>query len=217
MDERKVDVDYEALDRVLGALGTEVANRVSASGPVYSAAPRRRAARNWRRRIRGAVGVGLTWAVLWGLGGGLMWLVRTAADNGLQSLDIALFLGSQYAVVGFLGGVTFSALLRLAEGRRRFDQLRARRFAVWGALGGLLIGGIYAGALMLLFGDGFDAATVQFLAIDALFGAGSAAGSLAIARRADDRRWLERGLETTDGGLTAEERRLPSHKRETED
>ena len=160
--------------------------------------------RSWLKRIRAAIGVGLTWAVGWGLSGGLMWLIMTAAEYGF---DVALFLGRQYAVVGFLGGVTFSALLRLTEGRRRFDELRIPRFAVWGALGGFLIGAGYSGVLTVLFGGGFDAATGQFVAITTLFGAGSAAGSLSIARLADDRQLLEEGAQTADVGLSRDEKR----------
>jgi hypothetical protein len=38
-------------------------------------------------------------------------------------------------------------------------------------------------------------------------GAGSAAGALALARRADDRELLERGADVADIGLTKEEKR----------
>ena len=40
-----------------------------------------------------------------------------------------------------------------------------------------------------------------------LLGAGSAAGSLALARRADDRELLEHGADVADIGLTEEEKR----------
>ena len=40
-----------------------------------------------------------------------------------------------------------------------------------------------------------------------LLGAGSAAGSLALARRADDRELLEHGADVADIGLTDEEKR----------
>ena len=40
-----------------------------------------------------------------------------------------------------------------------------------------------------------------------LLGAGSAAGSLALARRADDRELLEHGADITDIGLTEAEKR----------
>ncbi len=41
----------------------------------------------------------------------------------------------------------------------------------------------------------------------ALLGAGSAAGSLALARRADDRELLEHGADAADIGLTEEDKR----------
>lgn len=162
---------------------------------------------SWLKRIRATIGVGLTWAVGWGLGGGLMWLITTAAEYGLESLDIALYMGRMYAAVGLVGGVTFSILLRFAEGRRRFDELRISRFATWGALGGLLIGAGYAGLLVALYGGPFEAWIGRYLAITTLFGAGSAAGSLAIARRADDQELLEEGGQTVEVGLSRQEKR----------
>jgi hypothetical protein len=42
--------------------------------------------------------------------------------------------------------------------------------------------------------------------VTALLGAGSAAGSLALARRADDRELLEHGADDADIGLTEEEK-----------
>lgn len=196
MDERRIDPDYEALDRLLAAIGEGVGNRVSMAAATQVVTPKRGAARGWPRRVRGTLGVGLTWAASWGLAGGLMWLLKTTAEYGLESFSVALFLGRQYAVVGFFGGVTFSALLRLTHGRRQFDELRTTAFAAWGALGGLLIGGAYSGLLAAAFGGGFDAVTAQFVAVTTLFGSGSAAGSLEIARRAEDRHLLTTSGET---------------------
>lgn len=160
--------------------------------------------KSWLKRIRGAIGVGLTWAVAWGLTGGLMWLVMTASEFGI---DVALTIGRMYAGVGFLGGVTFSALLRLTEGRRRFDELRIPRFATWGALGGLVIGAGYWGLLSFFTGSFATEGLGQFLMMTTLFGGGSAAGSLAIARLADDRQLLEEGTDAADVGLSREEKR----------
>lgn len=154
--------------------------------------------RGWLRRIRGAIGVGLTWATCWGLFGGALWLFRGA-------WEIAFTAGLTYAITGFVGGTLFAAMLRLLEGRRRFDELRLSRFAVWGALGGLLIGAGDA-VLMTMLWPGPDLLWEQFLVITTLFGATSAAGSLAIARVADDRRLLEEGTQAADVGLTREER-----------
>lgn len=77
--------------------------------------------------------------------------------------------------MGFIGGAIFSIALRIAEGRRTFDEMSLPSFAVLGAVGGLFVSG--------LFGWGYFIFT--------LLGAGSAAGSLALGRKAD--RLLESG------------------------
>ena len=149
--------------------------------------------RNWMKRIRGAIGVGLTWATGWGLFGGAWWAFR--------SWEVALAAGLTYAGIGFVGGATFAAVLRVTEGQRRFDELRIPRFAAWGALGGLLIGAGYVGVATIVWPGG-AAAWGQFIAMTTLLGAGSAAGSLAIARLADDRELLEQGAKTAGTGLS---------------
>ena len=47
-----------------------------------------------------------------------------------------------------------------------------------------------------------------FLTIQGLIGSGSAAGTLALARRSDDLELLESGREVSEIGLTKEEKRL---------
>ena len=163
--------------------------------------------KSWLKRIRGTIGVGLTWAVGWGLFGGIQWFIRAGAEFGVE---LALSLGLQYAVAGFVAGVTFAAVLRLTDGQRRFDELRAPRFAAWGGLGGFLIGAAYAGVLTVVFGadgPGMAAALAEFVAITTFLGAGCAAGSLAIARAADDRQLLEAGADTVNVGLSRDEKR----------
>lgn len=160
--------------------------------------------RSWLERIRGTIGVGLTWAAAWGVFGGILGLVMGFPEYGF---DVALFFARQNAALGFVGGAVFASMLRLAEGRRRFDELRLPRFAAWGGVGGFLIGAGYLGAWWLIAGVGVDAAAVQWLATPTLLGATSAAGSLAIARFADDRQLLEDGMETVDVGLSLEEKR----------
>jgi hypothetical protein len=78
-------------------------------------------------------------------------------------------------------------------GRRRFDQMSLPRFAAWGAVGGILLSGIFVVAAGL-GGDGFLVLGPVF----ALSGAGSAAGSLALARMAEDRELLDA---SADGDL----------------
>lgn len=151
------------------------------------------------KRIRGALGVGLTWAAVWGMFGAVLGIVMGFPEFGF---DVALFFAWRDAGMGFVGGATFASLLRLAEGRRRFDELRLPRFAAWGGLGGFIIGAGYLGAWWLLSGIGPDAAAVQWLATPTLLGAASASGSLALARAADETQLLEEGAETAGIGLS---------------
>ncbi len=105
---------------------------------------------------------------------------------------------------GFVGGTAFSVVLSVAEGRRRFDEMSLLRFAAWGAVGSFLLA-LPLLLLVLEWGplvDWFGVGGVM-----ALMGAGSAAGSLALARRADDRELLEHGADVADIGLTEEEKR----------
>jgi hypothetical protein len=151
--------------------------------------------KKWLRRIRGAIGMGLTWAAAWfGAGVALLLVV------GLDAADVPFPLG--FGMFGFLAGVMFSGVLGAFEGRRRFDQMSLPRFAVWGAVGGLLLSGIFVvaadvgGDVILVLGPVF-----------ALSSAASAAGSLALARLAEDRESLDAGADVAEEGLTEGEAR----------
>jgi hypothetical protein len=130
--------------------------------------------KRWLRRIRGAIGMGLTWAAAW-LGAGLVLLLVVGV--GAADVPFPLFFG----LLGFLAGAVFSGVLGIIEGRRRFDQMSLPRFAGWGALGGLLL----SGGLVLAAGLGGEILVLG--PVFALAGAGSAAGTLALARRAEER------------------------------
>jgi len=144
--------------------------------------------KKWLRRIRGAIGMGLTWAIAWFVAGlGLLLVV----GFGAADVPFPLF----FALLGFLAGVTFSGVLGIVEGRRRFDQMSLKRFAVWGGVGGLVLS---VGLAALV---GWDALLVLG-PVFALSGAGCAAGSLALARRAEDRELLEAGADVAEVGLS---------------
>jgi hypothetical protein len=144
--------------------------------------------KKWLRRIRGAVGMGLAWAGVWFGVGAVFALLSGVPLNGAL-LENAL----QVAVLAFVNGMAFSVVLRVAEGHRRFDELSLWRFAGLGAVGGFVVS-------LLTGGWGF-------LGTFIVLGAGSAAGSLALARRANDRDLLEHGADVADIGLTEAEKR----------
>jgi hypothetical protein len=89
----------------------------------------------WLRRLRGVVGTGLTWAVAWAVVGGV--IMEGIVDPHGRILDM---WPQTLAIPGFLGGVSFAALLSITEGRRRFDGLSLPRCTAGGAVVGLLLG-----------------------------------------------------------------------------
>ncbi|MEX2529180.1 MAG: hypothetical protein WD960_00270 [Gemmatimonadota bacterium] len=138
--------------------------------------------KKWLRPIRGAIGTGLTWAAAW-FGAGMVMLLGLLMTTGSTGADVPYPLG--FGALGFVAGVTFSVVLRLAEGRRRFDEMSLPRFAAWGGVGGLLFSAIFVGGVALAEGPSFLGNLVVLGPVFALAGAGSAAGSLALARRAE--------------------------------
>ena len=128
----------------------------------------------WLARVRGAIGMGFTWAVAWSAAGLVpRWLLGFNPDAPFPII---------FGVLGFVAGVTFSAVLVLTEGRRRFDQMSLPRFAGWGAVGGVLLSAVFARAASLGWGD-----ILAIVPTFALASAACASGSLALARRATRR------------------------------
>ena len=98
-----------------------------------------------------------------------------------------------FGAFGFVAGVAFSAVLGLVEGRRRFDQMSLPRFAAWGAAGGFVLSATFVLAVTLAGDPAFLWNLVITGPAFAVAAAVSAAGSLALARRAQDRAVLRSG------------------------
>ncbi|NNF15029.1 MAG: hypothetical protein HKN72_17520 [Gemmatimonadetes bacterium] len=176
---------------------------------------------DWLKRIRGAVGMGLTWAGLWSAIGALV-AVLPGTIIAPYPIPLEWLVGfsaqfaAQFAVLGFIGGTTFSMVLGATEGRRRFDQMSLTRFAAWGAIGGLMMLAvrepIAESVMRVLVSVGMPGVNWAYGisgSIIVLLGAGSAAGSLALARSVDDQELLEAGEGIVEIGLTDHEvRRL---------
>jgi hypothetical protein len=148
----------------------------------------------------------VTWAVGWGIVGGLLGLgLGIAFPQYFSLLSSAVSTGAAFGVLGFFGGATFASVLRFTEGRRRFDELSLPRFTAWGAVGGLLLGSVVAAGDLFRAGDPLVVDVVT-AGVTALLGAGCAATSLVIARRGDDRELLDEGTTVQSVGLTEAER-----------
>jgi hypothetical protein len=126
------------------------------------------------RRVRGAIGIGLTWAFAWSAAGAVpRWVFGVETDAPLPIL---------FGVVGLMAGVVFSLVLALSARRRSFEQMSLPRFAGWGAVGGVLVSALFARLASLGLGDALALAPVLAAA-----SAACAAGSLAVAKRAERR------------------------------
>jgi hypothetical protein len=154
--------------------------------------------RKWLRRIRGAIGMGLTWGAAW-FGAGVL-LARV--PGFYSDLPFALL----FAPLGFVTGIIFSGILVGIEGRRGFDRTSLSRFAGWGAASGLLLSGIFVVGAALRGG----ALWGEFLAFGpplAIASAVCAAGSLAVARRAERRELRGASRDPVEAELTEDEKR----------
>ena len=162
----------------------------------------------WLRRIRGALGMALTWALGGAFIGGVIELIHNVWPNPLGALvDI---WPAVLAYPAFFGGLAFSAVLGVAGRRRRFDELSIPRFAAFGAVGGVLVS-LIPGALVGLRLVSPEVPVWQIIAALmgplTLGGAAAAAGTLALARMSEDRELLDAGEDVADAGLTREEAR----------
>ena len=134
--------------------------------------------REWPRRIRDPVLMGLIWAAVWALVGVLVGLI-VDPDESMDEMWVAVG-----AYPGFLCGAASCVVLGVTKGRRRFDQLSLSQVGAWGAASGLLVGVIPSVALALVEPAGLRGRLVGALIITsfALLSAASAAGLLAIAK-----------------------------------
>ena len=151
--------------------------------------------KRWLRKIRGAVGMGLAWAVGW-FGVGAVVGTGTAIWLGGPIYGIAGSLAFGWARWGFVGGVLFSGILSVTERRRSLADLSSARLTLWGALGGLLI------AIPAVVSVGFTPFSLIPGSIAVLLGAISARGTLALARRAEAHDELT-ATEVAEGQLAA--------------
>jgi hypothetical protein len=125
----------------------------------------------WLRRVGGAIGMGVTWAAAWAVAGMVpRWLFGFNTDAPFPLV---------FGVLGFIGGVIFSALLALFERQRAFDQLKVSRFATWGAISGVLLSALFTRLASLGAGDVFVIAPTFAVACGVC-----ASASLALAKRA---------------------------------
>ena len=147
----------------------------------------------WVRRVRGALGMGVVWAVGWALAGLLIGVTSVLTpflpwDRFFAVFDAPL---PALAIPGFVGGAIFSIVLGIAARRRRFSELSFPRFVGWGAVGGVLLSlvpdAMVAVGLASREGGTIDSMFVAPVIVVplVLLSTASAAVTLALARRGE--------------------------------
>lgn len=134
----------------------------------------------WLRLIRGMIGTGLTFAV--GVGGLSALVGSIAMLAGELTVLEGMQMAGKLSVVSFLLGVVFSGVLALSAGGRSFNKLSLKFVTALGASGGLIYW------LLIGFGNAFRvwslASAIGNLVILTMMGAGAAAATFILARRA---------------------------------
>lgn len=163
----------------------------------------------WLRRIRGAVGMGLTWAAAWAVGGVLIGVTSILLPGLPWDSFFAVFDAPlpALAIPGFVGGALFSLVLGIAGRRRSFHELSLPLITALGAVGGLLLTlfpfALVAVGLASTEGGKFEAWHIfavisgPFILLSAL----SAAGSLMLARMGEGRDSVGIGEDGPRAGL----------------
>ena len=124
------------------------------------------------RRLRGVLGTGLTWGILWAAIVYTIGVVIGVVDpDSIDPGESPVIMGAITGVVGLVSGVAFSLLLSLAESRRTIRDLSLWRVAMWGVLG--------SAVFPLMSGR------PQMLLILCSLGAASATASIALARKGE--------------------------------
>ncbi len=134
--------------------------------------------KTWWRRIRAGIGMGLTWAAAWFVAG----LLLARVPGFYSDVPFAIL----FAPPGFVTGVLFSGILVAFERRRGIDRMSLSRVAGWGAVSGLLLSGIFVVG-SLVSGAAVGGAILPLLLVPTAASAACAAGTLALARRAERR------------------------------
>ena len=123
------------------------------------------------RNLRGLLGIGLTWGIVWAaLMIAVGMIIEVVDPDSIDPGEEPIVLGAMVGLVGFISGLVFSGLLSIAERRKTISDLSLSRVAMWGIL--------VSAAFPLLAGK--DIRMMLFLGP---LGAVSALTSVALARR----------------------------------
>ena len=137
------------------------------------------------RRLRGLLGVGVTWGALWSvIGAGIGLVIGIVAPEVWDVSNPILRWTVGMGLYGLVSGVGFGSLLALRESRKTALDIPLGRAAIWGVAGAV--------AVPLLFGavGTFEVGTTTAEVLGAILVTGALGGTfapaaIAIAQRAE--------------------------------
>ncbi len=140
------------------------------------------------RRLRGALGNALVWAVGWFAAGFALIAGLYLFDGGQywsRFLADAMSFATTLGAIGFVTGGAFSAYIAATFRERRLEELSATRFGVGGALVALLLTLVIGSGFAAIEGVGLPLLDVLIfpLVTSATLGAITGFGSLKLAQR----------------------------------
>ncbi len=95
------------------------------------------------KKLRGALGIALTWAVAWAVAGvALVAVIYVSADPWPDALPFWEFARSsvfRFGLYGLMSGALFSGALATIHRRRKLGELKPAWVGLWGGSAGFLI------------------------------------------------------------------------------
>jgi len=140
----------------------------------------------WLRRVRGAVGIGLAWAIPWWIVGTILspYLRTLANAPPPQSIAGAMLDGTLIGWYGFLAGITFSFVLGVAGRRLSFRDLTTSRIVKYAFMSSALLMGPPMIYMLRGRADGWRLEDVVYLSGGVILTAACSVATLVAARRA---------------------------------
>ncbi len=144
------------------------------------------------QKLRGLLGVGITWGTLWsGIGAGIGAVIGVVRPEVWQWTNPIFEWAVGMGLYGLVSGVGFGTLLTLREGRKTLSDLSLRRTAIWGLIGGAVVPLLFGAAGMFPAGTTL-VDVLGAIGVTGFLGGTFAPASIAIAKRAE----LNSGEET---------------------
>ncbi len=138
--------------------------------------------RRWLRKVRGALGIAFAWAASWAVAEVAIVSGLVLVFGGPLSAGMIAALALSGAIVGFLGGLGFSAVFGALNRRRTLDEIRVGSTALLGAAAGGIVPALLSLSTIPAGLPSGVAYVMVNLAIGAIMGTATAVGLVRIAR-----------------------------------